>query len=159
MRKGAVGRGDPQFGVVPPIKRVGRVSTLRDGETLHAGTVAITAHLTPGHTPGGTSWTWNSCEAGRCVNMVYADSLTAVSADGFKFSASKEYPNAIADFEKSFAFFNATACDILLTPHPDTSDLWARLDDRRKLVDTTACRRLGERAREQLRTRLATEGQ
>ena len=89
MNNGAAPRDDPQFGALAPIARVARVETIKDGETLSAGAVTVTAHLTPGHTPGGTSWTWRSCENGRCLNLVYADSLTPVSADGFLFTRRK----------------------------------------------------------------------
>jgi metallo-beta-lactamase class B len=80
MRKGAVPRDDPQFGTIIGIKAISKVETLKDGDTLLAGSVAVTAHSTPGHTPGGTSWTWRSCEQSRCLNFVYADSLSPVSA-------------------------------------------------------------------------------
>src|SRR5206468_11532302 len=103
MNTGAAPRDDPQFGALAPIARVARVETFKDGETLSAGAVTVTAHLTPGHTPGGTSWTWRSCENDRCLNLVYADSLTPVSADGFLFTRRKAYPHA-DDFERSFSF-------------------------------------------------------
>jgi len=161
MNKGAVPRDDPQFGAIIPIARIARVENFKDGETLSAGAVTVTAHLTPGHTPGGTSWNWRSCENGRCLNLVYADSLTPVSADGFLFARSKEYPHAIDDFERSYSFLNSTPCDILITPHPDFSNLWQRLEQRRStpdaLIDPTACRALAERSRERLKKRLATE--
>ena len=161
MEKGAVPRDDPQFGVIVPIARIARVRTFKDGETLTAGAVVITAHLTPGHTPGGTSWSWRSCENNRCLNLVYADSLTPVSADGFLFTRSKEYPHAVEDFERSYAFLDGTPCDILITPHPDFSNLWARLDRRNSnpdaLIDPTACRVLAAASRERLKVRLATE--
>lgn len=160
MRKGAVPRDDPQFGTIASIARVARVETFQDGETLTAAALTITAHLTPGHTPGGTSWTWQSCENSRCLNLVYADSLTPVSAGGFRFSRRKEYPNA-EDFERSFAFLESTPCDVLITPHPDASGLWNRLERRASspdaLINPTACRVLAETARLQLKQRLATE--
>ena len=160
MKKGAVPRDDPQFGAIRPIARVARVETLKDGDALSAGAVTITAHLTPGHTPGGTSWTWQSCENGRCLNLVYADSLSPVSADGFRFSRRKEYPNA-GDFERSFSFLDSAPCDILITPHPDASGLWQRLEERQSrpdaFIDPTACRVLAETSRVQLKQRLATE--
>lgn len=155
MNKGAVPRDDPQFGTIPPIARLARVEVFKDGEALSAGAVTVTAHLTPGHTPGGTSWTWRSCENGRCLNLVYADSLSPVSAGGFRFTRRKEYPHA-DDFERSFSFLNSTPCDILITPHPEASDLWQRLE-RDALIDPTACRVLAETSREQLNKRLATE--
>jgi len=160
MNKGAVPRDDPQFGTLAPIARVARIETIRDGETLSAGAAAVTAHFTPGHTPGGTSWTWRSCESGRCLNLVYADSLTPVSADGFLFTRRKAYPHA-DDFERSFSFLESTPCDILVTPHPEASNLWQHLEQRDfrpdALIDPTACRVLAETSREQLRKRLATE--
>jgi metallo-beta-lactamase class B len=57
MKKGGVGRADPQYGALTPIAPIRNVHTLRDGETVRIGDIAITSHLTPGHTPGGTSWT------------------------------------------------------------------------------------------------------
>jgi metallo-beta-lactamase class B len=157
MAKTGVGRDDPQYGTIPPIAKVARVELLRDGQTFHVGKLAITAHLTPGHTPGGTSWTWQSCEAGRCLGIVYADSLTPVSAAGFKFTSSRDYPGAMRDFEKSFAFLRAAACDILLTTHPDASAFWDRVAERQPMVDPDACRQLAGRAEEQLRRRIAVE--
>jgi metallo-beta-lactamase class B len=60
MRKGAVARDHPQHGVISPIARVKNVTALHDGETLKLGAIKLTAHLTPGHTPGGTSWNWQA---------------------------------------------------------------------------------------------------
>ncbi|HEX8748252.1 MAG TPA: subclass B3 metallo-beta-lactamase [Pyrinomonadaceae bacterium] len=163
LTKTGVGRGDPQFGSIRPVALVPRANTLRDGQTVRVGSIKLTAHFTPGHTPGGTSWTWESCEGGRCLSLVYADSMTAVSAEGFRFSASSEYPTAVQDFEKSFAFLRAARCDILLTSHPDASALWQRLEGRARgvrpdpVVSPNACKALAERAGEQLRRRLASE--
>jgi metallo-beta-lactamase class B len=160
MNKGAVPRDDPQFGTIIPAARIARVETFKEGDALSAGAVSVTAHLTPGHTPGGTSWTWRSCENGRCLQLVYADSLTAVSADGFLFSSREQYPHA-EDFERSFSFLESTPCDILVTPHPEASNLWQRLEQRTSiadgLIDPAACRVLAGSLRERLKKRLATE--
>ncbi|MGC2475885.1 MAG: subclass B3 metallo-beta-lactamase [Candidatus Sulfotelmatobacter sp.] len=163
MRRGGVGEGDPQYGVIAPIDRIKNVHELRDGESFAVGDVVITAHLTAGHTPGGTSWTWCSCESGVCRSMVYADSLTPVSADGFKFTSSRVYPSALTDFEKSFSFLETTPCDVLITAHPEFSGLWDRLDARTRgvvpdpMVDPSACRQLAMRGRQQLAERVARE--
>jgi len=164
LRKGGVGKGDPQDGTLSPIAAVKNVSTFRDSESLQVGEITITPHLTPGHTPGGTSWTWKSCKDGVCYDVVYADSLNPISAPGFRFTKSRQYPQAIEDFEKSFAFFEATPCDVLITAHPEVSGLWDRLAQREEgvkpdpLVDSGACRKLAESGREKLRQRLASEG-
>ena len=159
---GKSGPDDPQFGLLPEIARIAKVQVVKDGETLRVGPLALTAHATGGHTPGSTSWTWRSCEGSRCLDLVYADSLTAVSADGFQFSRSTTYPSAVRDFEAGFAFLSDVSCDILITPHGEASDLWNRLARREKgeadaLVDRTACRRYAEGAQKRLQTRLASE--
>jgi metallo-beta-lactamase class B len=162
LTHGGVGRADPQFGSLAPIRPVARVHTIVDGETLHVGSLAVTAHFTPGHTPGGTTWTWSSCEHARCLSMVYADSLSAISADHFLFTRSITYPHVLQDFERSFATMSALPCDILVSTHPEVSGLWERLAKREQgdataLVDPTACGRYVERAREGLAKRVAEE--
>jgi metallo-beta-lactamase class B len=163
MKLGHAGPDDPQYGHLPPIDAISNVKVVKDGETLHVGSLALTAHSTPGHTPGGTSWTWKSCEHERCLHIVYADSLTAVSANGFRFTHSGTYPNVLQDFEKSFTMLSTLPCDILLTPHPEASDLWARLDKRQRsadadaFIDAAACRNYAEISRDRLKKRLAQE--
>jgi metallo-beta-lactamase class B len=161
LEKGAVPRDDPQFGTIIPIARVAHVKSIREGETLSVGTIRITAHLTPGHTPGGTSWTWRSCENDHCLNLVYADSLTPISAAGFRFSRRKEYSNGVGDFERSYSFLNATPCDILVTPHPNISSVQKLSEPQAVNAKTraagTACQALAATSREQLRKRLETE--
>lgn len=163
MKEGGVGVGDPQFGILAGIAPIKNVYELRDGETFHVGDILMTAHSTPGHTPGGTSWTWKSCTGTVCRNMVFADSVTPVAASGFKFTKSTDYPEAIADFEKTFVFLETVPCDILITTHPEASGLWDRVEEQSGKVtfspamDSSACRRLAGQGREQLRQRLMQE--
>ena len=160
LRQGSVGRDDPQFGVLPPIRKVKHVETLRDGQTFKVGDISITAHLTPGHTPGGTSWTWQSCEDGRCLNIVFSDSLSPASAPEFRFT---DHPQALESFKVSFAFLGSIPCDILVTTHPEVSDLWTRLEKRNQklntdpMIDPNACKDLAARAREQLKNKVEAE--
>ena len=164
FQSGRSGPDDPQYGLAVPIDRVSNVRVIADGEVLRVGSLAIQGHFTGGHTPGGTSWTWRSCEGSECLNVVYADSMTAVSADTFNFSSSTTYPRAVADFEKSIAFLRKTPCDLLLTPHPDASGLWDRIakrdaGDRNALIERGQCSRYANRAETGLRARLAREKQ
>src|SRR5262249_11540441 len=69
LREGHSGPDDPQYGTISGIPPVASVKVVRDGEKLQVGPLELTAHLTPGHTPGGTTWTWKSCENGWCLNM------------------------------------------------------------------------------------------
>jgi len=163
MRAGGVGREDPQYGVPAPIDPIKHVRVVRDGETVRLGDLAVTAHYTPGHTPGGTSWTWLSCENGHCLNMVYADSLNAVSAPGFLFSNNTSYPEVLSDFAKSFAVVSGLPCDILLTPHPEVSDTLDKWQKREQgampnpFIDPDACRIFISKARQDLAARIERE--
>jgi metallo-beta-lactamase class B len=160
IERGHGDRGDPQFesaAYFPPAHDVRRIG---DGDTLRVGDVAITAHLTPGHTPGSTSWTWRSCADGRCLSIAYADSLTAVSDTDYRFSDDRAHPGIADAFRRSIATVSALPCDILLTPHPGASDFWARHDaatDGSGLVDASACRRYGDESMQRFDERVARE--
>jgi metallo-beta-lactamase class B len=164
LRQGRGGQDDPQFALGEAFPAVEKVNTISDGETLQVGLIAITGHSTPGHTPGGMSWSWYTCEQLRCGYFVYADSLTAVSADGFRFTDSTRYRQAVSDFRWSFYIVRNLRCDILVTPHPEASNLWERVAKRDAgnpdaLLDTNACRAYSNRAREAFDARLAKERQ
>ena len=162
LAQGHTGKDDPQYGDSTGYEPVANTRAVRDGEVLRVGALAITAHWTPGHTPGGTSWTWQSCEDGVCKNMVYADSVTAFSNDSFKYLASPDYPNAAADVEHSIATLRNLPCDVLVSAHPEASDLWTRAARRAEMgskafIDTGACRRYADQMLEIWQERLAQE--
>lgn len=162
LKRGNSEADDPQFGLLLPYPKVSNVFVIKDNEVLKIGDVTMTAHKTAGHTPGGTTWTWKSCENGRCLDMVYADSQTPVSADSFFYTRSKTYSTGVADFESGHRVLESLRCDILVTPHPDASALWQRVAARDSgradaLVDSTACKRYAETARQRLAARIATE--
>ena len=163
MKKGGIAPDDPQYGETRGIAPIRNVHALPDGGSFWVGDIEMTLHLTPGHTPGGTSWTWKSCQGAVCRDLVYADSLTPVSASGFRFSQARRYSRALQDFEKSFEFLETTPCDVLVTPHPEVSGLWERLQARERgetpdpMVNHDACRQLAQHGRELLRERLAQE--
>jgi metallo-beta-lactamase class B len=153
---------DPQVGFGATLPKVARTRAMDDGETLKVGPITITAHATSGHTPGGMSWSWTSCDGERCLDLVYADSLNPVSTDDFRFSDTTTYPTVLADFERSFTTLSALRCDVLITAHPEVGDLWSRLarrdaGDADALIDTTACRRLVDASRAKLAARLEKE--
>ena len=94
LRAGTVQKDDPQAGYgeamrFPPVAKVAKIVEIADGATIRLGDVTLTAHHTPGHTPGGTSWSWRSCEGAQCATIVYADSLNPISAPGFRFGADR----------------------------------------------------------------------
>jgi metallo-beta-lactamase class B len=163
VRVGKLTRSDPQYGLkapaIPPVKLIWIVS---DEQLLGVGSNRLQAFATPGHTPGGTTWTWDACEKDKCLKMVYADSLSPVSAEGFKFSAAKDYPTVLEDFELSFKRLESMPCDVLITPHPEQSQFFERIakrpaDTPTALKDEAGCKRYAADARATLAQRLAQE--
>ncbi|MGY1409158.1 subclass B3 metallo-beta-lactamase [Luteimonas sp. A611] len=156
LERGASDESDPQFGELDDFDPVADVRLLADDGVVRAGGLELQAVATPGHSVGGTSWTWRSCEGQECRQIVYGDSLTAVSADGYRFS---DHPDAIARLRQSFADVAALTCDILVTPHPSASALWTRLgpDATQPLADEGACRAYAEAGATRLEQRLAKE--
>ncbi len=154
LLRGQGDRSDPQFLDSPRFPPVANVRALAEDETLRVGDLALTAHATPGHTPGSTSWTWRSCEGDRCLDIAYADSLTAISDKQYRYS---DNPNVVDAFRKTLDTVTALPCDVLLTPHPAASNLFARLDGKAPLTDAGACKRYADGARAKLEQRLSDE--
>lgn len=159
LKRGASDRSDPQFLELKPFPAVANVKSIADDEIVTVGPLALQAIATPGHTAGGTSWTWRSCEGDDCRQIVYADSLTAMSDDTYRFSDDDAHPGYLAAFRETLARVAALPCDILITPHPSASGLWSRIGPgaNRPLVDTGACRAYAQKATERLDKRLADE--
>lgn len=154
LESGRTDADDPQAGSLAPFPGVRVDRAVRDGEVLRVGPIALTAHATPGHTRGSTSWSWRSCAGRDCRTIVYADSLNALSAEGYRFS---DHPALVATFRATFAKVAALPCDMLFTPHPGASDFAARLAATQPLADAGACRRYAEAAGARLDARLAKE--
>jgi len=96
-----------------PPARVDHV--FNDGDTVRLGPIALTAHITPGHTRGCTSWSFQVHDADRTLNVVSACSLSkTVIAD---------YREQGADFERSYQTLRALPVDIWVTAR---ARLWNR---------------------------------
>ncbi|MCE3603764.1 subclass B3 metallo-beta-lactamase [Massilia sp. P8910] len=162
LESGQPDRADAQYPNLTRMPPVARTHAVRDGETIHLGPLAVTAHFTPGHTKGGTSWTWQAEEKERTVNVVFADSLTALAAKGLRFSGNPLYPQAQADVERSFATIEALPCDVFVSAHPEAGGLWERKAKQAALgdaafIDANACRNYAVKARAALVQTLSAE--
>lgn len=144
---------DPQTGDATPFIPVANVRAMHDGEVLKLGGLDITMHATPGHTPGGASWTWRACEGGQCAAIAYVDSLTLVSAPGYRFT---DHADVLAQFHRSAAVIEQLPCDLLVSAHPDFSNLLQR-HARGALVDPEACRAYAQQGRRNIASRLESE--
>lgn len=156
LRRGRSDRGDPQFLSLDAFAPVAEVNPIDDKEQVSVGSVQLQAIPTPGHTRGSTSWTWRSCEGDACVQIVYADSLTAISDDEYRYSDDREHLRAFRDSMQRVA---GLSCDILLTPHPGASGMWSRIGPgaSKPLVNANACREYAATASQRLDQRLQDE--
>lgn len=158
LRRGVTRADDPQAAVHFNFPAVRRVQAIADGDTVRVGPLRLVAHATGGHTPGGTTWSWQSCDGARCLDVVYADSQSPISADGFRYTGTA----AVQRFRDGQARIEGLRCDLLVTPHPEATRLWERVaqrdaGDSSALFDAGACRRYAASSRASLEARLGRE--
>lgn len=156
LRIGALLPDDPQFGgglngqTFPAVENV---VAMHDGAEIEVGDVVLTLIYTPGHTAGGTSWTWKSCEEDACLDIVYVDSLTPVSSSGYRYS------DGLGDkLLKTLDRIAALDCDILLSTHDSSFGLHEKLEKGRSaFIDPLACGELAQKTSTYLADRLKSE--
>jgi metallo-beta-lactamase class B len=154
---GKLPKDDPQYSTKSEIPKVKQAWIVTDEQLLGIGGLRLRVYATPGHTPGSATWTWDACDGSNCLDFVYSDSLSPVSAGKYKF---KDHPDTLAGFEKSFKTLESIPCELFLMPHPDAAAL-ARLEqakgDAEKLKQESACKDFAKQRRDALAQRLATE--
>jgi metallo-beta-lactamase class B len=128
---------DPADFHFPPI-RVDRV--IQNGQSIVVGDAVLMAHLTPGHTPGCTSWTTTLTLGKRRLRVLFLCSITVA---GNRLVGNRAYPAIVADYKQTFAKLSAMKADIVLTTHPEIADVLGRearaeAGDRRAFIDPTA---------------------
>ena len=98
-----------------PIDRI-----LNDGEQVSLGGTTLTAHLTPGHTQGCTTWTMRIADGGRTYNVLIA---CGGLQEGARLVNNKNYPAIAEDFARSIETFKALPADVFLGAHSWFFDL------------------------------------
>ena len=88
---------------------------LHNGDQVKLGGTVLTAHLTPGHTPGATTWTMTATEGGKPYHVVISSSIGV--NPGYVLVNNREYPRIADDYRRSFEVMRALPCDIFLAPH------------------------------------------
>lgn len=154
IETGTPSADDPQSGSLKPFPPASVGRTIADGQEVRLGNLMLAAMATPGHTPGALSWRWVSCDGGVCRTIVYADSLSPVSSDTYRFS---DHPAYLAAYRASIAKVAASPCEILLTPHPSASQMPQRFALGKPLLDENACRDYAAMLTKNLDERLAKE--
>lgn len=159
LESGTVATDDPQHGAGHPRMTPVKVSRIvADGDIVTLGNLGVVAHTTPGHTPGALSWSWWTCslpgEPPVCSRVAYIDSLSAVSADDYRFI---DHPDAVRAFRASVDKVRMLSCDYLVTPHPSASSMLERLATEDGLLVDSGCTGYADAADKKLDERLARE--
>jgi metallo-beta-lactamase class B len=148
----ALRAGSPQ----QPAVTVDRV--VNDGDTVELGGTVLTAHVTPGHTPGCTTWTMTTTEAGRPLRVVFYCSTSVID----RLVGNTHYPSIIEDYERSFAALRELPCDVFLAPHGSFFDLSTKRERMSKegsnpFIDAGELQRYVEKSEQQFRDTLERE--
>lgn len=91
-----------------------------DGDRLELGGVSLTAHLTPGHTKGCTSWSMRANENGKDYDVLF---LCGLTASPYKLTNNDHYPSIAEDVRNSVAKLRGMHPDVLLASHGFWFDL------------------------------------
>ena len=150
------GKQDFGFGDRFPYPAVKADQFVSDNQQIRVGNNVLTAHLTPGHTKGCTSYTM----VVKDRNVLF-DCSTSVP--GYNLTSIPAYPNIIDDYEHSFRVLKALACDIPLGAHGS----FFHLSEKRKamesgtsanpFVDPKGCKEMIERSEEDFRNTVARQ--
>jgi metallo-beta-lactamase class B len=88
---------------------------LHNGDQVKLAGTVLTAHLTPGHTPGATTWTMTATENGKPYHVVISSSIGV--NPGYILVNNSKYPQIADDYRRAFEVMRALPCDIYLAPH------------------------------------------
>lgn len=106
-----------------PVDRI-----LEDGDEVMLGGSTLVARLTPGHTPGCTTWTMTVEEGDETYNVVIVGSMG--SNPGFQFVNNTTNPTIVDQYKKGFSVLSSLSVDIPLASHPamyNMADKYKRL--------------------------------
>jgi metallo-beta-lactamase class B len=93
---------------------------LKDGDTVALGGVSLTAHRTPGHTRGCTTWVTTVQDGGRSYLVAFADG-TSINP-GTHLVKNPSYPGIADDYRHTFSVLESLQPDIFLSYHSESFD-------------------------------------
>ncbi len=153
LRSGTPDANDPQAASGHPAFApvTGNIVLANEGQQLGGRFAPL---FTPGHSPGAMSWWWHEAENGEWLTINYIDSLSAISADGYRYS---DHPEYVARYRAGLNRVAVMGCGLLLTPHPSASEMRKRILNGGLREDRTQCSRYAAERLDQLENRLAAE--
>ena len=154
ISSGTPSQQDPQYGMLKVMEPVEVDGIIEEGQHVKLGMLELNPLVTPGHTPGALSWQWRSCELNKCAVFVYADSLSPVSSEVYRFSDFKNYLSA---YRTSIEKISTLECDILIAPHPSAAKLRARIESQQSLIGKDGCGNYADHLNQRLARRLEKE--
>ena len=104
----------------PPVKVD---QTVRDGDVVRLGDIALTARHTPGHSPGCTSWEMRTTEQGSELNVLV---FCSASVAANRITPPLQYPGIVEDYRRTFRTASSLKVDVFLAPHPEFFDMTAK---------------------------------
>src|SRR5579864_6646532 len=158
----AGGKGNFQYGDNPASRyqptKVDRV--LHDGDEVRLGDTVLTAHLTPGHTKGTTTWTMKVADAGKTYNVVIVGSPN-VNA-GYKLVNNALYPQIASDYERMWKVLKSLPCDVFLGAHGNYYGMEAKFakvgkSDTNPFIDPDGYRKYIDEREQTFRAELAKQ--
>ncbi len=120
LEAGDIGHGPSKGMKFPPV-RVDRV--IGDGARLSLGGLTLTAHMTPGHSPGCTSWSLDAVGADKVRRRVFFHCSATVAGQSL---VPEVYPGMVANFRATFAKMRGAKADIFLANHDNFFGLHAK---------------------------------
>ena len=113
--------GTKGFFPLTPYKPVKVDRIIKDGESVQLGNVRMTAHLTPGHTEGNTTWSTVVTDGTKKLDVVFAGSMSI--NPGVHMVNFKPWPTIADAYAKSFQILKQIHCDVFLGPHARFFDM------------------------------------
>lgn len=153
LSTGQSSSSDPQHDMHEPFPPAKVTRVVKHNEVITLGNLSLTAIETPGHTEGALSWQWESCDGTHCEWIVYADSLSPISREGYYFADNTDY---LVNYRGGLEHLKRIDCTLLVTPHPSASKMRARLLNN-KLHDPNGCINYSEAVTSRLNKRLKKE--
>jgi metallo-beta-lactamase class B len=137
-----------------PATKVDRV--LHDAETVQFGGVELTAHKTPGHTKGCTTWTMDisndlrvqktseSRQPGGDINRAFRVVIVGSPNvnPGYRLVDNSQYPQIASDYAQCFHVLRSLPCDIFLGAHGGYFNMLEKINrlkagDKNTFIDPT----------------------
>src|SRR4051812_9848556 len=110
------GLRDFSFGDAHPFPAAHVDRRLKNGDTVTLGKLTLEANVTPGHTMGCTTWSFDVQDNNKPLHVVDMCGLTVL--DTTRLVGNAAYPAIVSDYERTFTAMRKLPVDIFIGAHP-----------------------------------------